>query len=351
MAVSQAWITLNRICNLRCQWCYARGTGFSSSDKMPPELVYQILLFLSQIGVRDVYFTGGEATLQTDLEKYISYADKLGLRCGLITNGIELSRRALVEVLENAGLDSVNLSIKGWSRESFIRNTGVDGFEKSLDALTNLSNSRLNFLTSFVLSCQNIEFLQTVTERALECGAGLLYFSFEHDFSPLDGIRAQEHSKNLAGMFEMIRKFEAGYETLNRLTNGNFILHQSLPLCAWDRNFIHLMVKRNQISLNCQMRERSGLVFSTDGSLILCNLLYQVVLGRFGETFRDKHSFESFWNSEEVCSIYATLSALPSARCDACEFRYQCGGGCLANWLHYDYDEFSRQLDRQNQHS
>ena len=38
-----SWLNLNRACNLRCKWCYASGTGFSSKDDMSLKLAKELI--------------------------------------------------------------------------------------------------------------------------------------------------------------------------------------------------------------------------------------------------------------------------------------------------------------------
>ena len=339
MNISTAWITLNRTCNLRCRWCYAKGTNFSSFDNMSDELVYALLSFLSEIGVNCVHFTGGEPTLKSNLLQYISFSSKLGLYSSLFTNGIMLSEKKYVNSLKFAGLQGVNLSLKGWSEESYIHNTGVNAFTSSFKAIENLSELNMNYLVSFVLSCDNIDAYLIAVSNALNHGASMVYLSFEQDFSVFDGVKESSGDVSASNLIQLVQKFEHSYDELNKITKGKFIVHQSLPFCIWRKDLIETMKQRGQLSANCQMRERSGLVFSTNGSLILCNFMHQIPIGKFGVDFFDINTFNQFWKSEKISSIYSTLSSLPSSICNTCEYMTECGGGCIANWCHFNHNE------------
>jgi sulfatase maturation enzyme AslB (radical SAM superfamily) len=45
-----AWLTINRACNLRCGWCYAKGTAFSQHDTMSTKTAERSLDLLSDLG-------------------------------------------------------------------------------------------------------------------------------------------------------------------------------------------------------------------------------------------------------------------------------------------------------------
>ena len=43
MNYRSGWLTLNRVCNLRCKWCYAQKTGFKLSDDLEIDLAYKLI--------------------------------------------------------------------------------------------------------------------------------------------------------------------------------------------------------------------------------------------------------------------------------------------------------------------
>lgn len=333
MNINQAWITLNRDCNLRCNWCYARGTGFNIVDRMQENTVKELIAFLSEIKVQSVYFTGGEPTCDERLEQYIFAAHNSGLFPELITNGVALHDKQFLYDLRKAGLEGINLSMKGWSEESYIQNTGKNVFHQVLQAIRNVAELKINHVVSFVLSSKNIDSYLVAISKAIENGATQIYLSFEQDFSVLDG---NQEKRRVEDLVYLIRKFESSYEELCKMTGGKLILHQSLPFCVWDSNILKKLKDRKQLSSNCHLRERSGLVFDTNGSLIMCNSMFQIPIGKYGEDFFDEASFMSFWNSGKIRNAYSSLSMLPAKDCSVCIDKTLCGGGCIANWLHFD---------------
>lgn len=339
MNIIQAWITLNRECNLRCNWCYAKGRGFNTNDCMNENTVLDLITFLSDLGVKNVYFTGGEPTCDELLEKYILYAHHHGLSPALITNGLALQNTHFLRRLKDVGLVEINLSMKGWSEDSYILNTGKNAYSQVLQAIQNVARLGINHVVSFVLSSNNVDSYLLAVSKAVECGAARIYLSFEQDFSALDSNCRKNRAKELK---ELVGKFESSYEELCIITQGHFILHQSLPFCIWTPSILKDLKDRKQLSSNCHLRERSGLVFDTDGSLLMCNSMYQVPIGRYGVNFQNATSFRSFWNSDKTRNAYCSLSKLPSEACSSCEDKTFCGGGCIANWLHFDLDELKK---------
>ena len=62
-----------------------------------------------QAGIPHVTFTGGEPTLRDELPDLIAHAEKLGMVCGLLTDGAALSKKKYLEQLLQTGLDHILL--------------------------------------------------------------------------------------------------------------------------------------------------------------------------------------------------------------------------------------------------
>lgn len=331
-----AWLTLNRRCNLRCAWCYAKGRNFAAGQNMNFALYQQLIDFLQKLEVKEIALIGGEPTCYGNLADLLRYAGQKDFCLWLITNGLMFADMAYLNELIHAGIGGINFSLKGWSKRSYIDNTGMDVFEDVIRALMNVYDSGVKYKVSFVISDTNIAHLLEAVELAIDCGAKEFYFSIEHDFSPLDGKRSGYDSDKIA---KVINGFSEHCAKLDMITNGNFVLHQSLPLCLWDKNVIKQLTDKKQIYTSCSLLRRSGLVFDTDGTLLPCNAIHQLPLGKFGRDFCDRDSFNAFWNSEKITSIYNAFRKLPSLHCNQCGEALKCGGGCISNWYHFSYED------------
>lgn len=331
-----AWLTLNRQCNLRCYWCYASGKHFAADQNMDPDLYRQLIAFLGELKVREIALIGGEPTCHKNLPEFIQYAGDRDLQIWLITNGIRFSESSYLNELADAGLGGINFSLKGWSQESYVENTGVDAFFSVVQALKNMSDSGVRYKVSFVISDQNISHLLDAVHLAVDCGANDFFFSIEHDFSSLDG---RQTAYDLHKPSAIIDGFTEHYDELDKVVNGRFTLHQSLPICLWDEGIIQQLTEKKQIFTSCSLLRRSGLVFDTDGALLPCNAMHQLPIGKFGSDFCDEASFNAFWQSERITSIYDVFRKLPSLHCNTCDDALKCGGGCISNWYRFSYRE------------
>ena len=52
--IEYAWLTLNRQCNSRCAWCYAKGKDFAASQNMNFALYQRLIHFLQELEVNKI---------------------------------------------------------------------------------------------------------------------------------------------------------------------------------------------------------------------------------------------------------------------------------------------------------
>lgn len=105
----------------------------------------------------------------------------------------------------------------------------------------------------------------------------------------------------------MIDQFTAQYKSLDDLTSGKFILHQTFPLCLWDKTLIHTMSSKDQLEISCQFLAHTGLLFDTKENIIPCNLMHQIKLGTMGKEYNSAESLSKYLNSESVMNFYKTI--------------------------------------------
>ena len=139
-------VALTYRCNLRCRFCYAGCTctrGSGDEGEMGTEEARRVLRIIrEEAQAPSVSFTGGEPTLRGDLCALVRYArEDLGLRVNLITNGT-LVDEALARDLEDAGLNSAQVSLESPDEAVHERLTQVAGsFHRTVEAIGHLRES------------------------------------------------------------------------------------------------------------------------------------------------------------------------------------------------------------------
>ena len=332
-----AWITLNRSCNLRCNWCYAKSAGYGSFDNLQVERAINLVNIIADLKVSHISLIGGEPTVYENLASVVRYINSKNISSGLITNGVALASKDFLMKLCDAGLSSIGISLKGFSTESYKNNTGVDAYDSVLKAINNVVSCQIPYSVSMVLNSENIKFFLQGVEDAKRNGATNFYFTFEFDFSPLE--QSNDTKFDFKGnVFDLVEGFYQTYDELCNLTNGNFVLHQTFPLCIWEDEFLNVLKSRNQIHTSCQLLQRTGIIFDTNGNLLPCNAMYNHPIGKYGFDFTNGEELKKYLSNNKICKVYERLSSAPSKKCVDCDKWELCGGGCISNWCHYDLD-------------
>ena len=113
--VSPHSVSLSAPLRLDCALTYRLPAGtqadYAPTKRVERELAtdewFAILDKAWQFGIPHVTFTGGEATLRTDLVDLIARAERNGQVCGLLTDGLKLADKNYLALLLKSGLDHV----------------------------------------------------------------------------------------------------------------------------------------------------------------------------------------------------------------------------------------------------
>lgn len=318
------WININRACNLRCDWCYAQSTKFESKE-MPFAEAKKVIDIFCDYGVSNFIILGGEPTVYNELPQLLDYIYTKNSTSTIVTNSIRLSDINYLNLLKKNHLQKVGISIKGPNSEIFYNNTHSKSFELVNTAISNLHNTQTNFSTSIVLTedvLDNIEEWLIYTKNL-----GIKHIGFSFCKTPFNSEYKQVNAQNL------IEKFVNKYEIINKLTKGNFSLHQTLPFCYWPKEMIDKMRNQHQLRSLCQLHYHSGIVVDTNLNLCVCNMLYDYPIGNLNNEIQNGEELKKYWQSEKTKHIYEKLLRFPQKECSMCSDVTYCAGGCIMQYL------------------
>src|SRR6266446_8903628 len=156
-----AQMVIIRRCNLSCGYCSEYD---KSSDPVPVQDLEARLQKLKELGTFGISLTGGEPTLHPELPKLIRNCRELGFfRTGMISNGL-LLRPELIEQLNKAGLQEMQISIDGVNANDTTQKV-LANLKKRLECLREYA--RFNVTVSGVIgACPPEEAEQVVTFAA-----------------------------------------------------------------------------------------------------------------------------------------------------------------------------------------
>ena len=137
-------ISLTDHCQCRCGHCFAATKQpLPEGDELDTSQVKLLINNLSELGVSEVCFSGGEPLLRHDILEIVSYAHNKGLVVRLITNGILLNEQMVAD-LKRAGLNWCSLSIdspKSEAHDAFRRYSGC--YDKVIEGLKLLIKKKM----------------------------------------------------------------------------------------------------------------------------------------------------------------------------------------------------------------
>lgn len=127
------------------------------------------------------------------------------------------------------------------------------------------------------------------------------------------------------------------HDYLDDLYSGDIVIDQSFPLCYLPDDFVTLLLARGQLGGMCHVQSRSGLVFDTNGDILLCNTINNARIVKRAD-YSDGLSLIHCLNSQSLKADYREILRYPSDECSICKYNNICRGGCLMNWTHLDPD-------------
>ena len=346
--IKNAWVTLNRACNLRCRWCYAAKTGYRAADDMPFELFCEIVDLVSELGVKSVTLTGGEPTIYPQILEAIRYCKDHSLDVNLPTNGLVFASRERVEEYSAIGVNAVGMSVKAHDRQSHIDATGIDCFDDVVGAIQNLSQQdRMKFMIVTVVTSDNKDHVADVLRMAKGAGASLFGLQAYRGFGCPDGSGERYCRSDIQkNVVELADYFASHVEELSAITENRILVDYALPQCLWPKEFANMLDEHHWLKGPCQLHRHDGLIFDTAGYVLPCNAMPDIRLGRIREDFSDRESFWAFWSSRKVEDAFSAWNQVPDERCNSCDRYEKCRGGCVSNWLNYSFDDIRGYLPK-----
>jgi len=144
-------ISLTDNCNYRCFYCMPEEDyEFTpNAQLMQPDEIEQLAkIFVSQ-GVNKIRLTGGEPLVRKDAAKIIRSLSKLPVQLTLTTNGSRLHE--FVDLLEETGIRSLNISLDTLHKEKFHLVTRRDQFDTVLENIQTMVGRKFHVKVNMVV--------------------------------------------------------------------------------------------------------------------------------------------------------------------------------------------------------
>ena len=239
----------------------------------------------------------------------------------MATNGRKFEDVEFCKKAYEAGLYSINISIKGSNEEEYMMNTNSNGFLQTIKGYENDNYYGIKTSLSYVLCNTDTKkfdnFWEVVKEHHLNNILFQLYKPSAEDEKKIISIK--ELSLLCKYVYDKIYKEEI-----------NFVFEMSIPLCSLDKNMLTHMILKNRIITCCHIAKGAGMIFDSDFNILPCNHFMGHPLN---DTKIKLDELVEFWNSNNAKQFRKIIGKYPSEICSRCKKWYQCGGGCAIRWL------------------
>lgn len=150
-------ISVTDRCNLRCVYCMpAEGINVKpKADILTFEEIYRIALVFAEMGINKVRVTGGEPLVRKDLDVLIGKLASIEAikTIAMTTNGVLLKGKS--QLLKNAGLKAINISLDTLRPERFCELTRRDNFDEVAAAIDEAVETQFQSLKVNVVVMRN----------------------------------------------------------------------------------------------------------------------------------------------------------------------------------------------------
>ena len=328
-------ITLNRVCNLRCKWCYAKNTGYQSQDTMPLNTATYLVDLFKELNFKHIKLIGGEPTLYANLFDLIHYINYKQINTGFLTNGIMLSDKRYTSELINQGIKHISISLKGCNPQTFKDTTCIDAYDKVISGIENCISLNASVVVFIVLSNENINELLNCVKSLCHIGVSKFRFTFVYNFDTTPGYKGYIEKTQPR---KLIETFKSIYEELDYITNHKIGIFPTYPACFWGENFIQMLHLKNQLVRGCTLKDQTDLIFDCHGNLIPCSAMYQIKFGKLFKDFTTSEELVNYCNSNSISSIYNEHYVIPCEKCNDCSVSSICDC-CSCQWTNYSFEQ------------
>jgi len=321
-APKQVQLILSDRCDQDCSFCAYRMSGYTSNelfvgdsetDKyghnnplryIPTERALSLLDEIKEVGALSVQLTGGGEPVQhPEHERIFQHALSLGLRCALVSNGVQWSNKLTTEILPE--FDWVRVSIDSGNKSSYarIRRTAPKNWDTVWNNIHLLSDSigagNTQLGVGFVVTPDSWKEIRDFTRLAKASGAHNVRFT---------AVFSTEDEK----------PFELIYAKIMKEINLSRISFETESFKVFD-NFGSRVGDLKQHSPDysfCSYQHYTAYIGGDMKSYRCCLLAYNK-RGLVEGGDLSKRSFKEFWESPERLK---DMNALDATGCERCQF-------------------------------
>lgn len=334
-------------CNFRCRHCFMDAPEGALGELSHEEAI-ELIDQMADCGVLKVDITGGEALVRKDFWQLVDHMRSYGITIGqLYTNGWLLTDDVLEQFEKRNLKPDISISFDGLGWHDWMR--GVTGAEEAaLTAITRCKNHDFPALVELCAHRGNLNSLRETVNHLAELGVVNLRFGNVLQ-TPLwiknsegKDLTEQEY---LDAMLEYIPLFFADGMPVDLLIGGVIYLYKG----STEYRVIAERYDGTENCLECHLcgATRSSCYITPEGRLLPCMPMTAFKEQEQFARFQDIGLREGLSNSFYMQFVDKRIKDLleVNEKCNACLYKYKCGGGCRASALQQSGNLLGSDLD------
>ncbi|MBM7615506.1 PqqD family peptide modification chaperone [Alkaliphilus hydrothermalis] len=311
------WIKVTNRCNLACKYCYAESGEEEGKDEITLEEIENLLEELKDQNFSKIVITGGEPLLRKDIIEILKKCSEYG-HVMVLTNGTLYNEELYKTILDYVMMIQISMDSHEKGIHEFNRGTDTyDKIIKSIDFINSQSKDKLTLSMT-----PTPEHLGNIVKMIDFCIDNEIYNLHINRFVPYG--RAKEQYGETFNLNEFYRYVDAGYSHLKEIYIKNMeqkkVFRFNLDVANDFRKAVHSTSAKTSCGLN-----ESLVSIDSNGDVYLCASLHkeQFKIGNIRENNIVELRTKSTNEHGSFCVDCLT-------RCQNCDVKYFCGGGCRA---------------------
>ncbi|MBI4300596.1 MAG: TIGR04053 family radical SAM/SPASM domain-containing protein [Chloroflexi bacterium] len=163
---------ITRACALACLHCRAEAQPKRDPRELTTEEGFRLIDEIKEFGSPIFVLTGGDPMMRRDLPDLIRYSKEKGLRVALAPSATALVTRKSMEMVKEAGIQRVSMSLDGHNAEvhdAFRQTPG--SFKRTIGCLNAISEAGLSVQVNSTVSRYNVNYLNELADIVARHGA------------------------------------------------------------------------------------------------------------------------------------------------------------------------------------
>jgi SynChlorMet cassette radical SAM/SPASM protein ScmE len=315
-------------CNLRCRYCYFFNNPAIEYRDLPTDEWLKFFDELGSLGVMRVTLAGGEPFIREDLPLLLAGIVRNRMRFSLLSNGVLIGDEIATYIAGTGRCEHVQVSVDGSSAAVHDSCRGKGSFDGAIRGIRTLQRHGIHVAVRVTIHRNNVHDLENIARFLLE-DLGLPGFGTNAaGYMGTCRVNADDLLLNLA------ERQEAMATLLSLATKYPSRISASAGPLAEARGWRQMEEARtegkpafpNRGRLTACGCPRSKISVRADGTIVPCNMLNHIGLGRI-----NRDSLAEIWQHSPALNQLRNRHTIPLTDfkfCAGCPFISYCTGSC-----------------------